>query len=213
MTNYPAKTVPATAPVAVQRTREELGSQIIDGIKVTGTRITRSRMPNATDSSRTADESDVVISTIEAWHSDELKADLSALRKYPHGEVQDVHLTITTHAEPDPKMFEIPARFTIRDDRDLRRVGGDVSAPVLIYSAIPEFSEEAKRAKSGGDVIVNLVVNQNGMPTNVRLFRGIGNGLDEKALEAVRKYRFKPAMEHGKPVPVEINVDVNFRIF
>jgi protein TonB len=57
------------------------------------------------------------------------------------------------------------------------------------------------------------VVDQNGIPTNVRVVRGVGHGLDEKALEAVSKYRFKPSMEHGQPVPVEINVMINFQIF
>jgi protein TonB len=61
--------------------------------------------------------------------------------------------------------------------------------------------------------LVNLVVDQNGIPTNVRTVRGIGYGLDENAVEAVRKYRFKPAMEHGQPVPVELNMEINFKIF
>ena len=88
-----------------------------------------------------------------------------------------------------------------------------MSAPVIIYSVAPEFAQEAMKAKTGGNVLVNLVVDQNGIPTNVRVVRGIGNGLDEKAVEAVSKYRFKPSMEHGQPVPVEINVEVKFQIF
>lgn len=84
---------------------------------------------------------------------------------------------------------------------------------MFIYTVKPEFSQEAKTAKIAGKVTVNLIVDQNGMPTNLRIFRGIGHGLDENAVEAVSKYRFKPAMEHGKPVPVEINIDINFKIF
>ena len=52
-----------------------------------------------------------------------------------------------------------------------------------------------------------------GLPKNVHVMRGVGMGLDEKAIEAVRQYRFKPAMENGKPVAVELNVEVNFQIF
>lgn len=70
-----------------------------------------------------------------------------------------------------------------------------MSAPVLIYSVAPEFAQEAKKAKTAGNVLVNLVVDQNGIPTKVRVVRGIGNGLDQKAVEAVSKYRFKPSME------------------
>ncbi len=94
-----------------------------------------------------------------------------------------------------------------------RRIGGGVSAPVLIYSVEPEFSEEARKAKVAGNVLVNLWVDQQGHPSHVRVLRGVGLGLDEKAMEAVRQYRFKPAMENGKPVLVELNVEVNFQIF
>jgi protein TonB len=94
-----------------------------------------------------------------------------------------------------------------------RRIGGGVSAPVLIFSVEPEFSEEARKAKVAGNVLVNLWVDQSGKPSHVRVLRGVGMGLDEKAMEAVRQYRFKPAMENGKPVLVELNVEVNFQIF
>lgn len=94
-----------------------------------------------------------------------------------------------------------------------RRIGGGVSAPVLIFSVEPEFSEEARKAKVAGNVLVNLYVDTNGNPSHVRVIRGVGMGLDEKAVEAVRQYKFKPAMENGKPVLVELNVEVNFQIF
>jgi len=94
-----------------------------------------------------------------------------------------------------------------------RRIGGGVSAPQLIYSVEPEFSEEARKAKVAGNVLVNLWVDTNGLPSHVHVIRGVGMGLDEKAVEAVRQYKFKPAMENGKPVLVELNVEVNFQIF
>ncbi len=93
------------------------------------------------------------------------------------------------------------------------KIGGGVSAPVVIYSVEPEFSEEARKAKVAGNVLVAIIVDANGHPQNVRVIRGIGMGLDEKAVEAVRQYRFKPAMMGGKPVAVEVNFDVNFQIF
>jgi protein TonB len=95
----------------------------------------------------------------------------------------------------------------------LRRIGGGVSEPQLIFKVDPEFSEEARKAKFMGIVLVNLVVDQNGLPQNVHLVRGVGMGLDEKAIEAVKQYRFKPARENGKPVAVQLNVEVNFQIF
>jgi periplasmic protein TonB len=95
----------------------------------------------------------------------------------------------------------------------VRRIGGGVSAPVVIYQVDPEFSEEARKAKFMGVVTVNLIVDEKGMPKNVHVLRGVGMGLDEKAREAVMQYKFKPAMEGGKPVAVELNIEVNFQIF
>ncbi|HMG03287.1 MAG TPA: energy transducer TonB [Edaphobacter sp.] len=94
----------------------------------------------------------------------------------------------------------------------LRRVGGSVSMPEVIYSVEPEFSEEARKAKISGDVTVYLWVDERGNPTHIRVLRGMGMGLDEKAVEAVKQYRFKPAMENGRPVKVEMYVVVNFQI-
>lgn len=92
-------------------------------------------------------------------------------------------------------------------------IGGGVSKPVVLYSVEPEFSEEARKAKFSGNVEVYLWVDQNGRPSHIRVVRGVGMGLDEKAVEAVRQYKFKPAMKDGKPVMVDLYIDVNFQIF
>ena len=95
----------------------------------------------------------------------------------------------------------------------LREVGGGVSAPVVLYAPEPEFSEEARKSKVSGNVLVYLQVDEQGRPAHVRVLRGIGLGLDEKAVEAVRQYRFKPARENGVPVRVEMDVEVTFNIY
>jgi len=95
----------------------------------------------------------------------------------------------------------------------IHKIGGGVSSPVVIYQVEPEFSEEARKAKFMGVVLVNLIVDPQGRPQNVHVIRGVGMGLDGKAVDAVKQYRFKPAMEGGKPVAVELNVEVNFQIF
>jgi protein TonB len=95
----------------------------------------------------------------------------------------------------------------------LRHVGGAVSEPKVLHAAEPEFSEEARKAKVSGNVQVYLWVDEHGNPTHVRVMRGIGMGLDEKAVEAVRQYKFKPAMENGRPVMVEMYIEVIFQIF
>jgi TonB family protein len=94
------------------------------------------------------------------------------------------------------------------------RIGGAVSAPVVTFEPEAEFSDEARRAKYQGIVVVSIIVDAQGNPQNARVVRSLGMGLDEKALEAVRKYKFRPAMKDGRtPVPVAMNVEVNFRLY
>jgi TonB family protein len=95
----------------------------------------------------------------------------------------------------------------------LYHVGGGVSAPQLVFAPDPEFSDEARRAKYQGVCVVSLIVDAQGSPQRVQVVRHLGMGLDEKAVEAVRQYKFKPATLQGKPVPVEVNIEVNFRIY
>ena len=95
----------------------------------------------------------------------------------------------------------------------LYRVGGGVSAPRPIYSPDPEYSDEARKAKYQGTVVLWLIVGPDGRPRDIRLARSLGMGLDEKALEAVRTWRFDPARKDGQPVSVQINVEVTFRLY
>jgi TonB family protein len=88
-----------------------------------------------------------------------------------------------------------------------------VSAPVPLNSVESLYSDEARTKNISGVCFISLVVDANGMPRNLRVIRPLGYGLDQKALEAARKYRFKPAMRNGTPVPVMITVEVNFRLY
>jgi len=92
------------------------------------------------------------------------------------------------------------------------RIGGGVSAPTLTYKVEPEYSEEARKAKHQGTVVLYVVVDAKGVPQNVRVVRAIGLGLDEKAIEAVNKWRFKPGLKDGAPVAVAATIEVNFRL-
>ncbi|MBZ5707189.1 MAG: energy transducer TonB [Acidobacteriia bacterium] len=93
------------------------------------------------------------------------------------------------------------------------RVGGGVSAPKAVYAPDPEYSEEARKAKYQGTCVLWLVVGPDGRPRDIRVARTLGLGLDEKAIEAVRTWKFEPAMKDGKPVAVQINVEVEFRLY
>jgi protein TonB len=90
---------------------------------------------------------------------------------------------------------------------------GGVSNPIPIVSPEAEFSDEARRNKYQGVCMISVIVDARGFPQNPRVVQSLGMGLDEKALEAVRRYRFKPALKDGKPVAAMITVEVNFRLY
>jgi periplasmic protein TonB len=92
-------------------------------------------------------------------------------------------------------------------------VGGGVSAPEAISTPDPDYTEEARRAKTQGTCILGLIVDSEGNPRDIRVVRGLGSGLDAKAIEAVRQWRFEPAKKDGKPVNVLISVEVSFRLY
>jgi TonB family protein len=93
------------------------------------------------------------------------------------------------------------------------RVGGGVLAPKLVFDPEPEYSEEARKAKYQGTCVLSVIVGPDGLAHDIKVTNTLGLGLDEKAIEAVRKWRFEPAMKDGKPVNVLISVQVNFRLY
>jgi len=91
-------------------------------------------------------------------------------------------------------------------------IGGAVSPPVLLTQVLPEYSEEARKARFQGTVILDTIVHKDGTVQVVRIARSIGFGLDQKAIEAVLKWKFQPGRMNGSPVPVALNVQVNFNL-
>jgi TonB family protein len=92
-------------------------------------------------------------------------------------------------------------------------IGTGVSMPRVIYAPEPEFSEEARRTKYQGDVVLLATIGADGRPHNLTIVRSLGMGLDEKALETVRTWRFDPAKKDGHPVAVQMNIIVNFHLY
>jgi len=136
-----------------------------------------------------------------------------------NGEPTEVETTITVNYALSDSAKAAPTEPPRRAEQEYReivsakQIGNGVSAPVLMYQVAPEYTPEAKQAKTEGIVLLNLIVDANGAPQVVHVLRGVGNGLDEKAVEAVKQYKFKPAMEDGKPVAVNLNIEVNFKLF
>ncbi|MGB6689200.1 MAG: energy transducer TonB [Terracidiphilus sp.] len=94
----------------------------------------------------------------------------------------------------------------------LMSVGGGVSAPQLIHSVDPDFTDDARRANYQGTVSIELIVDSSGNPQDIRIVRHLGMGLDQKAIEAVRQYKFKPSMYQGRPVSVQMVINVDFHL-
>jgi TonB family protein len=93
------------------------------------------------------------------------------------------------------------------------KVGGGVSGPKPVYAPDPDYSEEARKAKYQGVCVLWLVVGPDGKPRDIRVARTLGLGLDEKAIEAVKTWRFEPGMKDGKPVATMVNVEVTFHLY
>jgi TonB family protein len=92
------------------------------------------------------------------------------------------------------------------------QVGNGVSPPTVVFRKEPEYAELARKLSIEGGVTVSLIIQPDGTATNFKITKSVGYGLDEKAIEAVRKWRFKPGLKDGAPVPVMASVEVNFRL-
>jgi TonB family protein len=95
----------------------------------------------------------------------------------------------------------------------IMRPGGRVSAPQVTHSGNPEYTDEARKKKVNGICILSLVVDTAGFPIHIYVLRSLDPGLDEKAIAAVSQYRFQPSMFKGNPVAVEIDIEVNFKLY
>ncbi len=89
---------------------------------------------------------------------------------------------------------------------------GSMTAPAVLYRVDPEFSEEARKAKYQGTVVLTIEVDEDGRPRGFRIVRGLGLGLDQKALDAVAQWKFRPATRNGRPVRAPATIEVNFRL-
>jgi len=90
--------------------------------------------------------------------------------------------------------------------------GGRVTAPVLIYKTEPEYSDEARRVKLQGVVVLWIEIDVHGVPQNITVRQGLGLGLEERAIDTVRQWRFRPATRNGRPIPSRAMVEVTFRL-
>ena len=95
----------------------------------------------------------------------------------------------------------------------LFHVGDGVSAPKPIFTPEPEFSEEARKAKYQGVVVLSGIIGVDGRVHNPRVVRSLGMGLDEKALAVVKLWKFDPGKKDGRPVAVEMGLEISFNLY
>lgn len=88
-----------------------------------------------------------------------------------------------------------------------------VTAPIAKFTPEPDFSEEARKAKYQGVVVLAAIIGPDGKPRNIRVVRALGMGLDEKAVERVKTWLFEPGKKNGTPVAVAMNLEVDFRLY
>jgi TonB family protein len=103
---------------------------------------------------------------------------------------------------------DVPETLPIR----IAALGKDDRFAVPLLTPQPEYTEEAKRAKLEGTVLVHLIVDVDGNPQDIQVRGSIGKGLDEKAAEAAAKYKFAPALRWGIPIPFPVTLEINFRL-
>jgi TonB family protein len=92
------------------------------------------------------------------------------------------------------------------------RAGDSFTSPTLIFKVEPEYTQEARAARIEGTVILSIEVDAKGIPQNIKLLRSFAPGLEQKAIDAVSRWRFRPAMRDGQPVAITAQVEVNFRL-
>ncbi|HEY6141339.1 MAG TPA: energy transducer TonB, partial [Thermoanaerobaculia bacterium] len=92
------------------------------------------------------------------------------------------------------------------------RVGGDVQAPVATTRVEPQYTEIARKARIEGLVIIEAIIDAHGNVTDARVLKPLPMGLDQAAIDAVKRWKFKPGTLNGQPVPVIFNLTVNFRL-
>ena len=106
-----------------------------------------------------------------------------------------------------------PSRPAYGQEASIEKVGGAVSAPKAILQSAASFSEYARRKKIEGTVVLTLIVDAHGLPQDVHVTRALEPSLDQEAVAAVTRYRFRPAMKAGRPVPVRISVEVRYKLY
>ena len=131
-----------------------------------------------------------------------------------HQEIETVLKESTTL--PGPIDIDVVSKSvtppTLLNPIDIHYVSRNVTPPTVLSRTEPVYSEKAREAKLQGKVVLSAIVRKDGSLEVLRVVRGLGLGLDENAIKALKKWRFRPGRKDGKPVDVAVNIEVNFSL-
>jgi TonB family protein len=127
------------------------------------------------------------------------------------GAEEDHLKVVQTVSERNPEPLGVKSQGQTQIPQSVYNVGDGVSAPVPLFQPDPEYSEVARKARLRGTVTLGLIVDSTGSTRDIRVLRSLGLGLDEKAVDAVRSWRFRPGYHNGEAVAVKASVEVHFR--
>lgn len=122
-------------------------------------------------------------------------------------------LLILGHSSPKQPVDADTHPMFVCGEKHPASAGPCATAPRAIKTPSPKYPEKARQARYEGTVILWLVIGTDGRAHDIKVARSLGMGMDENAVKAVQKWKFKPSEYEGKPVPVQINVEVNFRLY
>lgn len=109
--------------------------------------------------------------------------------------------------DPNAKVSDSPIKSQTNVPRTVD------TKPVILVNAQPRYTDEARREKIQGVVTLRILVDETGSPTKITIVRGLPGGLNESAIDAARRIKFKPAMKDGKPVSFWMVVEMNFSVY
>jgi TonB family protein len=238
----PGQATQAAGTAKPETTKEELGTDTLEGLPVKGLRVTETYATGSLGNDRP------LTMVTEYWYAAELRLNLLTKRTDPRYGVQTVRVTELERHEPDATLFAIGDEYKVvneagpaqlaqgpgaTDERastertttsaagspraalaGIARPGpGGVTVPACLYCPSPNYTQEARAAKFNGTVVLEVVVTADGRAENISVVRKAGYGLDESAVETVRTWQFRPAKgPDGTPVATLVPIEVTFRI-
>ena len=232
-----AQATPAAGTAKPETTSEEIGTDTMEGLPVKGVRVTQTYATGALGNDRP------LTTVTEYWYAAQLRINLLTKRTDPRYGMQTVRVTELERKEPDAALFAIGGEYKVVNEAGPtqiaqgpgatdERAAGDparaasgtlagiarpglagVTVPACVYCPNPDYTDEARAAKFNGTVILQVVVTAEGRAENISVVRKAGYGLEQNAMETVRKWRFRPAKgPDGNPVPTTVPIEVTFRI-